>query len=116
MTTTDCLFCNIVAGRIPADIVFENDSVIAFRDINPQAPSHVLIIPRTHIATLNDLDEGDALLVGKLYLAAKEIAAQEGIADAGFRTTMNCNAAGGQTVFHLHLHMLGGRNLSWPPG
>ena len=112
----DCLFCKIVAGEIPADIIYESDSAIAFRDINPQAPTHVLIIPRKHIATINDLSGEDEALVGSLYTAARTIAESEGIADAGYRTVMNCNAAAGQTVFHIHLHLLGGRPLGWPPG
>jgi histidine triad (HIT) family protein len=115
-SSDDCLFCKILAGEIPADIIFESDNAIAFRDINPQAPTHVLIIPRRHVATINDLEEGDAALVGNLFLAAKKIAADEGIADAGYRVAMNCNEAAGQTVFHLHLHLLGGRQLGWPPG
>ncbi|MDH3439545.1 MAG: histidine triad nucleotide-binding protein [Gammaproteobacteria bacterium] len=116
MTEPDCLFCKIVAREIPADIVLENEDVVAFRDINPQAPTHVLIVPRRHIATINDLQASDAETVGSLYLAAREIAAQEGIAEAGYRATMNCNSAAGQTVFHIHLHLLGGRELGWPPG
>lgn len=111
----DCLFCKIVAGEIPADIVYESDSAVAFRDINPQAPTHVLVIPRKHIATINEMGDGDARIVGNLYAAAKEIAASEGIADHGYRTVMNCNEAAGQTVFHIHLHLLGGRNMGWPP-
>lgn len=116
MNSTDCLFCKILAGDISADIIFESDDVLAFRDINPQAPTHVLIIPRRHVATINDLSAGDEALLGNLFLAAKNIAADEGIADAGYRVAMNCNAAAGQTVFHLHLHLLGGRQLGWPPG
>ena len=116
MSSTDCLFCKIIAGEIPADIVYESDHAIAFRDINPQAPTHVLVIPRQHIATINDLQPGDEAVVGNLFLAAKQIAADEGIAEPGFRVAMNCNAAAGQTVFHLHLHVLGGRQLGWPPG
>jgi len=116
MAGSDCLFCGIAAGEITAEVIFETDSVIAFRDIKPQAPMHVLIIPRHHIATINDLSETDTELVGKLYLAAKNIAMQEGFAETGYRTVMNCNAAAGQTVFHIHLHLLGGRELSWPPG
>ena len=116
MTDPDCLFCKIIAGDIPADVVFESDEVIAFRDINPQAPTHAVIIPKRHISTINDLAESDTDTVGELYLAAKEIAATEGIAEPGYRTVMNCNAAAGQTVFHIHLHLLGGRDLSWPPG
>lgn len=112
----DCLFCKIVAGDIPADVIFESERTIAFRDINPQAPTHVLVIPRQHIATLNDLGPADAGLVGELFLAAKQVAAAEGLADAGYRAVMNCNEGAGQTVFHIHLHVLGGRRLSWPPG
>ena len=115
-STSDCLFCKIIAGDISADIVYESDTALAFRDINPQAPTHVLVIPRKHIATLNDIDESDEALVGSLYSAAREIAAAEGIADDGYRAVMNCNAAAGQTVFHIHLHVLGGRSLQWPPG
>lgn len=114
--TGDCLFCSILAGDIPADLVYESDSVVAFRDINPQAPTHVLIIPRKHIATLNDLEEHDHELVGSLYSVAKEIAAQEGIAEDGYRAVMNCNEGAGQSVFHIHLHVLGGRPMGWPPG
>ena len=116
MESSDCLFCKILAGDIPADIIFESDDVIAFRDLHPQAPTHALIIPRKHVATINELGDGDQALVGSLFLAAKKIAADEGIADAGYRVAMNCNEAAGQTVFHLHLHLLGGRPLGWPPG
>jgi histidine triad (HIT) family protein len=112
----DCIFCRIAAGDIPADLVYEDDWVVGFRDLNPQAPTHVLVIPRRHIARLNDLCEGDAELVGRMYLAAGQIAADEGIAGPGYRTVMNCNEAGGQTVFHIHLHLLGGRAMHWPPG
>lgn len=116
MRSTDCLFCKILDGEIPADIVFESDDAIGFRDVNPQAPTHVLIIPRQHIATINDLDDGDDAIVGKLFLAAQQVAKNDGIADDGYRVAMNCNAAAGQTVFHLHLHLLGGRQMGWPPG
>jgi histidine triad (HIT) family protein len=116
MSSEDCLFCKILAGEIPADIIYESDEAIGFRDINPQAPTHVLIIPRRHIATINDLQIGDEAVVGNMYLAAKQIAQQEGIADDGYRVAMNCNEAAGQTVFHLHLHLIGGRQLGWPPG
>ena len=116
MNSADCLFCKILAGDIPADIIFESDHALAFRDINPQAPTHVLIIPREHIATINELDAGDEAVVGNLFVVAKQIAKQEGIANDGYRVVMNCNAAAGQTVFHLHLHLLGGRQMSWPPG
>lgn len=109
-----CLFCRIVRGEIPAKIVAETSECIAFRDINPQAPVHVLIVPREHVPTLNDAT--DAALVGRLALLAAEIAQREGIAAGGYRTVMNTNAGAGQTVFHLHLHLLGGRPLGWPPG
>lgn len=113
---TDCLFCKIVAGDIPADIVYRDDELVAFRDIDPKAPTHVLIIPRRHIATLNELTPDDAALVGRMYLAAQRIAYDEGIAEAGYRTLFNCNRAGGQAVYHIHLHLLGGRQMLWPPG
>ena len=116
MTDNDCLFCKIVDGSIPADIIHKTETTVAFRDINPQAPTHVLVIPRKHIATINDIDPKDRELVGDLYVAAKEIAKSEGIAEAGYRAVMNCNAGAGQTVFHIHLHVLGGRPLGWPPG
>jgi histidine triad (HIT) family protein len=113
---TDCLFCKMVSGEIAPDKVFEDDDVLAFRDINPQAPTHVLVVPKRHVATLNDLDHESAGLVGKMVLAAAEVARHEGFAEQGYRTIMNCNADGGQTVFHIHLHLLGGRVLGWPPG
>ena len=116
MSEQDCLFCKILAGDIPADIVYESESAIAFRDINPQAPTHVLVIPRKHIATINDIEEADRALVGDLYLAAQEIAAEQGMAESGYRAVMNCNEGAGQSVFHIHLHVLGGRPLTWPPG
>jgi len=113
---SDCLFCKMVSGEIKPDTVYEDENVLAFRDISPQAPHHVLVIPKRHISTLNDLDERDAELVGQLSLAAAKVAEQEGVAEAGYRTVMNCNAAGGQTVFHIHMHVLAGRQLTWPPG
>jgi histidine triad (HIT) family protein len=112
---TDCLFCKMATGEIKPDVVAETDDVLAFRDINPQAPVHVLVIPKQHIATINDLSDEHAELVGRLYLMAKRVAQQEGIAD-GYRTLMNCGERGGQAVFHLHLHVLGGRQMTWPPG
>ena len=112
----DCLFCKIVAGDIPADKVFENNNIYAFRDIDPKAPTHILIIPKEHISTTNDLDESHKMLVGEIMLTAKEIAGQEGIADSGYRTVFNCNQDGGQAVYHIHLHLLGGRHMNWPPG
>ena len=113
---TDCIFCKIAAGNIPANIVFQNEEVLAFRDLNPQAPTHILVIPKKHIATTNDITAADAALIGSMYLAAKHIAKDEGIADSGYRTVMNCNRGAGQTVFHIHLHVLGGRPMGWPPG
>ena len=110
------LFEKIVAREIPADIVWENDELLAFRDINPQAPVHILIIPKRKIRTLNDLEDDDAELVGRMVLAAKKIAADEGIAEDGYRLNFNCNEGGGQSVWHIHLHLLGGRKMSWPPG
>ena len=111
-----CLFCRIAAGEIPASIVYQDDRVVAFKDINPQAPGHVLVIPRRHIATLNDLSTEDDGLVGELVRRGAAIAAEMGHGDSGYRTVFNCNADAGQTVFHIHLHVLGGRRLSWPPG
>lgn len=113
---SDCLFCRIVEGRIPAARVMETEDWVAFRDIDPQAPVHVLVVPRRHISTLNDLAPEDAGLVGKLVLGAREIAQRENIAAEGYRLVMNCNAGAGQTVFHIHLHLLGGRVMTWPPG
>ncbi|MGD9386247.1 MAG: histidine triad nucleotide-binding protein [Thioalkalispiraceae bacterium] len=113
---SDCLFCKIINGDIPADKVYADDDVLGFNDINPQAPHHVLFIPKKHISTVNELQAGDAELVGKLYLAAKQHAAELGVAEDGYRLVMNTNAGAGQTVFHLHLHMLAGRLFSWPPG
>ena len=113
---TDCLFCKIIAGQLPTDTIFENDHVLAFRDINPQAPAHFLVVPKKHIATVNDLQSTDSEIIGQLYLAAKDIAAQLGVSENGYRCVINCNAGAGQTVFHIHLHVLAGRPLSWPPG
>ena len=110
----DCLFCRIVRKEIPAKIVAESDDCVAFRDLHPQAPTHVLVIPREHVASLNDAT--DAALIGRLALFAADIAKREGIADSGYRTVINTNADGGQTVFHVHLHLLGGRAMRWPPG
>lgn len=112
----DCLFCKIAAGEIPAKLVYQNDRVVAFDDIHPQAPIHKLIIPRKHIATLNDLTLEEATLVGELAYVARELAHQLNIAEQGYRFIMNCNKAAGQTVFHIHAHLLGGRQMTWPPG
>ncbi|MGE5626037.1 MAG: histidine triad nucleotide-binding protein [Bacillota bacterium] len=113
---SDCLFCKMAAGEIRPSMVLETPSLIAFRDINPQAPTHVLVVPRKHIATLNGVQAADTGLVGEMLLAAQKIARQEGIAESGYRIVMNCNADGGQTVFHIHMHVLGGRRITWPPG
>ncbi|MDH3872200.1 MAG: histidine triad nucleotide-binding protein [Gammaproteobacteria bacterium] len=112
----DCIFCKMARGEIKPDIVYEDDEVLAFRDMNPQAPTHFLVIPRRHIATTNDLEPGDAELVGKLCLAARQVATDEGVAERGYRMVMNCNPEAGQSVYHIHLHVLGGRPMNWPPG
>lgn len=113
---TDCLFCKIRDGEISGDIVFENDKVLAFNDVNPQAPVHVLIIPKKHISTINDIESDDEAVMGQLFSAAKSIAKQKGVSDEGYRLVTNCNAGAGQTVFHIHMHLLAGRTMSWPPG
>ncbi len=113
---TTCIFCKIAAGDIPAEIVYEDDQVLAFRDLNPQAPLHALVIPRKHIATLNDLTAEDEAMVGRMYLAARQVAGEAGLATRGYRTVMNCNSEAGQSVYHIHLHVLGGRSMQWPPG
>lgn len=112
----ECLFCKITKGELPATILYQDDVVLAFNDLKPQAPQHVLIIPRKHIATLNDLAPEDTVLAGHMMQTARKLAEQLGIAEQGYRTVMNCNGAGGQMVFHIHLHLLGGRQLIWPPG
>lgn len=114
--TDDCLFCKMVAGAIKPDTVYEDDEILAFRDIQPQAPVHVLIIPKRHIATLNDVSDGDASLLGRLLLTAKRVAEEMDIAEPGYRAVINCNRDGGQSVFHVHAHLLGGRRMKWPPG
>jgi histidine triad (HIT) family protein len=113
---SDCLFCKIVAGEIPGSIVYRDERLVAFRDINPQAPMHVLIVPRRHIASLNELSTEDDGLVGEMIRRGAALAKEHGYADRGYRTVFNCNADAGQTVFHIHLHVLGGRTLTWPPG
>lgn len=112
---SDCLFCKIVNGAIPAEIVYRDEAAIAFKDINPAAPFHALIIPRKHIATLNDAEPSDVELLGKLQLAATKIAKEQGFSDEGYRTVMNCRDNGGQTVYHIHLHLLAGKAMGWPP-
>lgn len=113
---SSCLFCRIVAGEIPSSRVYEDDRLVAFEDISPQAPMHVLVVPRQHIATLNDLTAEHDGLVGEMVRRGAAIAAARGYADTGFRTVFNCQSGAGQTVFHVHLHVLGGRGFGWPPG
>ena len=113
---SDCLFCKIRDGQIPAKVVYRDDLCMAFEDLRPQAPTHVLFIPLQHVATVNDITAEDREQVGHLYLAAAKVAQERGHSDSGYRLVMNCNRDAGQTVFHIHLHMLGGRPLSWPPG
>lgn len=112
----DCLFCKIANKEIPVNIIYSDQQVIAFEDIEPRAPHHYLIIPRQHITSLNELDAQTAPLVGQLFLTAKHIAEQKGFALDGYRTVINCNSDGGQSVFHVHVHLLAGRQLTWPPG
>ena len=112
----DCLFCRIIAGDIPSDKVHEHEKTVAFRDINPGAPFHVLVVPREHIATLNDLDPAHDALVGSLIRVGAKLAREAGFGERGYRTVFNCNREAGQSVFHVHLHVLAGRNLAWPPG
>ena len=113
---SDCLFCKIIAGEIPGEVVYEDDDVVVLKDINPQAPLHVLIVPRRHIATLNDLAPGDDALIGSMFRRAAALAKEHGYAERGYRTVFNTNRAAGQSVFHIHLHLLAGRGLTWPPG
>ena len=112
----NCIFCKILAGKIPAKVVFEDDQVIAIEDIDPQAPTHLLIFPRKHIRTTLDLEEADNALVGHIYQVACRLANEAGVAEEGFRIVNNCNVAGGQAVWHIHFHLLGGRAMIWPPG
>jgi len=112
----DCLFCKIASGDIAADIVYQDEKSVAFKDIHPQAPTHILIIPRKHIATLNDLSASDTETIGYLTQVAQKLAEQQGLSENGYRLVMNCKKHGGQTVFHIHMHLLGGRQLRWPPG
>lgn len=112
----DCLFCKIASGEIPAKILYQDDKVVAFDDINPQGPHHKVIIPRKHIATLNDLTPEDTNLTGHMLQTAVKIAKDLNIAEKGYRLVMNCNAGGGQTVYHIHAHLIGGRSMTWPPG
>lgn len=114
--TMTCLFCNIANKMLPVDLLFENEEFIAFRDIHPQAPCHLLLIPKAHIATIDHANEQQAALLGRMLLKAKDLAEAEGISAEGYRLVFNVNAGGGQTVYHLHLHVLGGRQMMWPPG
>lgn len=111
-----CLFCAIAAKDMPADIVYEDNEIVAFRDIKPKAPLHILIIPVKHIETLNDISGDDVLTVGRIFIKIRDIAAGEGISEEGYRVVANCNRAAGQEVFHVHFHLMGGRDFSWPPG
>ena len=116
MSDMDCLFCKVASGDIPATLVHEDDDLVAFRDISPQAPVHILVIPREHVASLDVAEEGHGGLLGRMLLTARDLARSEGIAEDGYRTVLNVGADGGQTVHHIHLHLLGGRALRWPPG
>jgi len=113
---SDCLFCKIIAGAIPGHLVHEDKDLVAFKDIDPKAPLHLLIVPREHIATLNDLGPANDDLIGAMIRRAAALAKQHGYAERGYRTVLNCNRDAGQTVFHIHLHLLAGRGLAWPPG
>ncbi len=115
-TDENCLFCKIIKGEIPSAAVYENDEVYAFRDIEPQAPQHIIIVPKTHIASTNEIDEENSKVVGAVFAAAAKIARMEGFAENGYRIVNNCGNDGGQTVGHLHFHLLAGRSLQWPPG
>ncbi|MCK2184829.1 histidine triad nucleotide-binding protein [Halomonas getboli] len=112
----DCLFCKIINREIPADIVYEDDQMLAFNDIDPKAPTHQLIVPKRHIATLNDIEEDDLALIGRLQFTAAKLAREAGFAEDGYRVVMNCNEQGGQTVYHIHMHLMGGRRFTWPAG
>ncbi|HEX8147753.1 MAG TPA: histidine triad nucleotide-binding protein [Pyrinomonadaceae bacterium] len=116
MAGDDCIFCKIVAGAIPAAKIFEDERAVVFRDINPQAPTHALVIPRAHVASLNEAGEADEALLGHLLLVAARVAREEGLAESGYRTVINTGAGAGQSVFHIHIHLIGGRRLAWPPG
>ena len=112
----DCLFCKIAKGEIPATYLYQGEDVLAFRDLRPQAPTHAIVIPKKHIATINDARIDDAQLLGKVLLAGQKVASLEGLSEAGYRLVFNVNSGGGQTVYHIHLHVLGGRQMTWPPG
>lgn len=116
VSETGCIFCRIAGGEMEAQVVHEEDDLLAFRDVNPQAPTHILVIPRRHVASVSELGEADRELAGGLIVAARKIAEDQGLADGGYRLVLNTGSDGGQTVHHLHLHVLGGRRMSWPPG
>ena len=116
LAENDCLFCRIARKDVPAEMVRSNGDVVAFRDVNPQAPTHILIIPREHISSVSALEEGQEEVMGKLFLVARDLAQEEGIAEDGYRMVVNAGPAAGQTVFHVHMHLLGGRGMAWPPG
>lgn len=116
LTDNDCLFCRIASGEISADLILETSDVLAFRDINPQAPTHILIIPREHIPSVSEMEEDQAPILGKLFLAARDLARKEGIQEGGYRMVVNAGSDAGQSVFHVHMHLLGGREMKWPPG
>lgn len=116
MSKDDCVFCRIAKKSIPSKLVFEDDDILAFEDINPQAPVHIVVISKAHVERVSELSDKDALLAGKMVMAAKKIAKQRGVEGSGYRIVINCNKDGGQAVFHLHLHLLGGRAMAWPPG
>ena len=113
---TACIFCKIISGEIKTDIIYQDDQVLSFADLTPQAPTHLLIIPKKHIATLNDVCTEDLALIAHMLFTAQNLARAQGIDESGYRTLFNCNKAGGQSVYHIHLHLLGGRQLNWPPG
>ncbi len=113
---SDCIFCKIAAGEIPSEKVCEDEVLFAFRDIQPQAPTHIVIIPKKHIATMDDFDQSDSELLARLLLKCRDIARDENLSENGYRIVINCNRDGGQSVFHVHAHLLGGRHMSWPPG
>jgi histidine triad (HIT) family protein len=116
MMSGDCIFCKIANKEIPAEVVYEDNDIMAFRDLKAKAPVHLLFIPKKHIPTLNDMDEEDVVIAGKMLKAIRDVASQQGVDAAGYRVVVNCNKDGGQEVYHLHFHLLGGRNLLWPPG
>ncbi len=113
---SDCLFCKISEGSIPSEMVFNSDTLFAIKDINPQAPTHILIIPRSHLATLLDVEEKDHMMMGSVITVANQLAVERGLDKSGYRLVINCGAGAGQSVFHIHFHLLGGRALNWPPG